>query len=283
MKSYRPNTPSRRHMSTVTYRGVLTHGSPVKPLTGNSYRAVGRNNVGRITMRHKGGGHKRLFRAVDFVQNKINIPGKVVSVEYDPNRLSFISFINYKDGDRRYILTPKSVKVGKDIITAEKASLEPGNRLLLKNIPVGTFIYNIELKPMGGGKLCRSAGNYAELVAHDAGYAHIKLPSSEVRRVPDNAWASVGSVSNEEHYLENIGKAGRSRWLGVRPTVRGSAMNPVDRPYGGGEGRQGRGTRYPKTIWGKHVDKGQKSRRPKKYSNRLIVSRRKVGKKRNAV
>src|SRR3989344_2374391 len=148
MKSYRPNTPSRRHMSTVTYRGVLTHGSPVKPLTGNSYRAVGRNNVGRITMRHKGGGHKRLFRAVDFVQNKINIPGKVVSVEYDPNRSSFISLINYKDGDRRYILTPKSVKVGKDIITAEKASLEPGNRLLLKNIPVGTFIYNIELKPM---------------------------------------------------------------------------------------------------------------------------------------
>ncbi len=264
-------------MSTVSYRGVLSHSNPVKSLTGGSYRAVGRNNVGRITMRHKGGGHKRLFRLVDFVQNKINVPGKVVSVEYDPNRSSFISLVHYKDGERRYILTPKSVKMGDELQTAEKTPIAPGNRLTLKNIPVGTFIYNIELKPMGGGKLCRSAGNYAELIAHDGGYAHVKLPSSEVRRIPDNCWASVGAVSNEEHYLEVIGKAGRSRWLGVRPTVRGSAMNPVDHPYGGGEGRQGRGTRYPKTIWGKHVGKGQKSRRPKKYSNRLIVSRRKVG------
>lgn len=280
MKSYRPTTPSRRKMSTVSYRGVLSHSRPVKAFASGFKRDVGRSDAGRITMRHRGGGHKRLFRSVDFVQNKFNMPGRVVSVEYDPNRSSFISLISYKDGERRYILTPKSVAVGAELLTSENAPLTPGNRLLLRNIPVGTFVYNIELKPNGGGKLCRSAGNYAEVVAHDAGYAHIKLPSSEVRRVPDNAWASVGAVSNEEHYLEVVGKAGRSRWLGVRPTVRGTAMNPVDHPYGGGEGRQGRGTRYPKTLWGKHVGKGQKSRRPKKYSNRLILSRRKVGKKR---
>ncbi len=270
-------------MTTVTYRGVLSKGRPEKSLTAGFRRGSGRNAQGRITMRHKGGGHKRRFRDVDFIFEKFDIPARVASIEYDPNRSGFIALVVYRDGEKRYILAPKSVAVGREIIASEKAALLPGNRLPLKHIPVGTFVYNIEVKYRGGAKLVRSAGNYAEVIAHDAGYANIKLPSTEVRRIPENAWASIGEVSNEEHHLENIGKAGRSRWKGIRPTVRGSAMNPVDHPYGGGEGRQGRGTRYPKTIWGKHVDKGQRSRRPKKYSNRLIVSRRRVGKKKEVL
>lgn len=270
-------------MTTVTYRGVLSKSRPEKSLTSGFRRGSGRNAQGRITMRHKGGGHKRRFRDVDFIFEKFDIPARVASIEYDPNRSGFIALVVYRDGEKRYILAPKSVVVGREIIVSEKAALLPGNRLPLKHIPVGTFVYNIEVKYRGGAKLVRSAGNYAEVIAHDAGYANIKLPSTEVRRIPENAWASIGEVSNEEHHLENIGKAGRSRWKGIRPTVRGSAMNPVDHPYGGGEGRQGRGTRYPKTIWGKHVDKGQRSRRPKKYSNRLIVSRRRVGKKKEVL
>lgn len=241
---------------------------------------MGRNAFGRITVRHKGGGHKRRFRAVDFMFNKIDIPGRVASIEYDPNRSGLIALVIYKDGEKRYMLAPKSVKVGQEIIFSEKAPLVPGNRLPLKNIPVGTFVYNIEIKPKGGAKLGRSAGNYAEVVAQDGGYTNLKLPSSEVRKVSENAWASIGEVSNEEHHLETIGKAGRSRWMGIRPTVRGTAMNPVDHPHGGGEGRQGRGLRRAKSMWGKPTGKGQKSRRPKKYSNQFIVSRRKVGKKR---
>lgn len=282
MKSYTPHTPSRRNMSTVTYRGVLTGVRPEKSLLLGGKRRAGRNHAGRISMRHQGGGHKRRFRMVDFhFVDKIDVPAVVKSIEYDPSRTGFIALLQYRDGEKRYALAPRSVAVGSTIITAEKAPLTPGNRLLLKHIPVGTFVYNIEVKPRGGAKLVRSAGNYAEVVAQDAGYTHIKMPSTEVRRVQDNAWASVGEVSNDEHHLEKIGKAGRARWKGIRPTVRGSAMNPVDHPYGGGEGRQGRGTRYPKTLWGKHVGKGQRSRRPKKYSNRLVVSRRRVGKKRD--
>ena len=269
-------------MSTVSYRGVLSGHRPEKTLLSGGRRRAGRNHAGRISMRHQGGGHKRRFRAVDFhFFDKVNVPAVVKTIEYDPSRSGFIALLQYRDGEKRYILAPRSVAVGSTILTAEEAPLSPGNRLLLKFIPVGTFVYNIEVKPRGGAKLVRSAGNYAEVVAQDAGYTHIKMPSTEVRRVQDNAWASVGEVSNEEHHLENIGKAGRSRWKGIRPTVRGSAMNPVDHPYGGGEGRQGRGTRYPKTLWGKHVGKGQRSRRPKKYSNRLVVSRRRVGKKRD--
>jgi large subunit ribosomal protein L2 len=280
MKKYRPTTPSRRHMTGVSYKDVLTASKPEKSLTKGFKRSVGRNSSGRITTRHKGSGHKRLYRDVDFKFDKIDIPFTVKTVEYDPNRTGFIGLVAYRDGEKRYMLLPKGVKAGDSLIVSEKAPIKPGNRLKLKNITVGTFVYNIELKPMAGARLARSAGNYAEVIAKDSGFAHIKLPSSEVRRVPEDAWASVGEVSNEESRLVNIGKAGRSRWLGIRPTVRGSAMNPVDHPYGGGEGRSGRGMRRAKSKWGKPTGIGQKTRKPKKYSNKLIVSRRKVGKKR---
>lgn len=267
-------------MSGVSYADILTASEPHKALSYGRKRYVGRNADGRLTMRHKGGGHKRLFREVDFVFDKRDIPAVVETVEYDPNRTGFISLVCYKDGERRYVLLPRSLKVGDSFIVSESAPIKAGNRLPLGKIPVGTFVYNVELKPAGGAKLGRSAGNYAEVIAQEGGYTHLKLPSTEVRKVIDTAWASVGEVSNEENHLVNIGKAGRSRWLGIRPTVRGSVMNPVDHPYGGGEGRQGRGVRFAKTRWGKHVGKGQKSRTPKKYSNVFIVSRRKVGSKR---
>jgi large subunit ribosomal protein L2 len=280
MKHYRPTTKSRRGMTTISYRKILTAKDPHKSLTSGFKRSVGRNSFGRLTTRHKGGGHKRLYREIDFKYEKFNIPAKVLTVEYDPNRSGLISLVCYKDGEKRYALLPKSMKVGDEFLVSENAEVKIGNRLPLKKMPVGTFIYNVELKPNGGAQLGRSAGNYVEVVAQDAGYTHLKMPSSEVRKVLDTCWASVGEVSNDENRLVNIGKAGRSRWLGIRPTVRGTAMNPVDHPYGGGEGRQGRGTRRAKTRWGKPVGKGQKSRYPKKYSNYLIVSRRKVGKKR---
>lgn len=268
-------------MTTSSYGEILTVSEPRKSLTAGFKRHVGRNNRGRLTTRHKGGGHKRLYREIDFVFDKRDIPAVVETIEYDPNRSGFISLVCYKDGERRYALLPKSLKVGDSFIVSENAPLRPGNRLPLKKIPVGTFVYNLELKPQGGGKLGRSAGNYAEVIAQDAGYTDVKLPSTEVRKIIDTAWASVGEVANEENRLVNVGKAGRSRWLGIRPTVRGSAQNPADHPYGGGEGRQGRGLRFAKTRWGKHVGKGQKSRRPKKYSKVFIVQRRKVGKNRN--
>lgn len=278
MKTYRPTTPSRRHQTTVSYKKVLTRSEPEKSLTYGRKRAVGRNSFGRITTRHKGGGHKRLYRMVDFMYNKHEIPAKIDSVEYDPNRSAFIGLAIYADGEKRYVVLPKSVKVGDKFIVSEKAPLTPGNRLPLKLIPVGTFVYNIEIKAGNGSKLVRSAGSFAQVVANDNGYTNIKMPSTEVRKIPENAWACIGEVSNSEYKLQNFGKAGRSRWKGIRPTVRGSAMNPVDHPYGGGEGAQGRGLRRAKSMWGKPTGKGQKSRTPKKYSNHLIVSRRKVGK-----
>jgi len=264
-------------MSNVNYRDIITKTRPEKSLTHGFRRSVGRNSAGRITMRHKGGGHKRLFREVDFLYDKHDVPAKIASIEYDPNRSAFIGLAVYKDGEKRYVVLPKSVRPGDSFIVSEKAPVETGNRLPLKNIPVGTFVYNIELKPRGGAKIARSAGIFAQVVANAEGYTNIKMPSSEVRKVNENAWASVGTVSNEEHHLENFGKAGRSRWKGIRPTVRGTAMNPVDHPYGGGEGRQGRGTKRPKTMWGK-ITGGRKTRTPKKYSNVFIVSRRKTGK-----
>jgi len=241
----------------------------------------GRNAFGRITTRHQGGGHKRCLRDVDFSYNKKNIPAKIETVEYDPFRSAFIGLAIYRDGERRYVILPKEVNAGSSFIVAPDAPLLPGNRLPLGEIPVGTFVYNIELSPEAGAVLVRSAGNFAEVVAHDAGYAQIKLPSTEIRKVSDLCWASIGAVGNEEYNLVVIGKAGRSRWMGIRPTVRGTAMNPVDHPYGGGEGKQGRGMKRAKTLWGKPSGKGQKTRTPKKYSNVFIVSRRKVGKKRN--
>ena len=264
-------------MSTVTYRGVLSGARPEKSLTSGFKRSVGRNSAGRITMRHKGGGHKRRFRDVDFVYDKKNIPATVRSVEYDPNRSAFIGLAVYKDGEKRYVVLPKSVQPGDTFLVSEKAELLPGNRLPLRNIPVGTFVYNVEIKPGGGAKIARSAGIFAQVVANAEGYTNLKMPSTEVRKVDENSWASVGTVSNEEHHLENYGKAGKSRWKGIRPTVRGTAMNPVDHPYGGGEGRQGRGIKRPKTMWGK-VTGGRKTRTPKKYSNVFIVSRTKTQK-----
>ncbi len=280
MKTYKPTTPSRRNMSGINYRDVITADKPVKALTKGYKRSVGRNAFGRITTRHKGSGHKKLFRDVDFKLDKFDIAGKVASVEYDPNRSGFIGLINYMDGERRYMLLPQTVTVGSEIITSETALITPGNRTALKNIQVGTFVYNVEIKPKGGAKLARSAGNYAEVVAKDSGYVDIKMPSSEVRKVSEECFASIGQVSNEEHHLVKLGKAGRNRWKGVRPTVRGTAQNPVDHPHGGGEGRQGRGRRRAISVYGKPTGKGQKTRTPKKYSNKLIVKRRKVGKKR---
>lgn len=282
MKSYRPNTPSRRHMTTIPYRKYITADEPHKPLTMGMKRDMGRNAFGRITVRHKGGGHKKLYRMVDFKYDKKNVPATISTIEYDPFRTGFIALVTYADGEKRYVLVPKDMKVGAKFIVSETAPVEPGNRLPLRKIPVGTFVYNIEVKPEGGSKLVRSAGSFAQVIANDAGYTHIKLPSTEVRKVHDNAWATIGTVSNDENRLVNIGKAGRSRWLGIRPTVRGSAQNPVDHPYGGGEQRTGRGLRRLKTRWGKPAGKGQKTRTPKKYSNVFLVSRRRVGKNKNA-
>lgn len=280
MRTLKPTTPGQRGASVVSYKKSLTAKRPHKSLTRGGKRDVGRNNAGRITMRHRGGGHKRRHRLIDFRYEKHDIPARVETVEYDPYRSGFIALICYQDGERRYVLLPQEVKVGDTVLSSEKAPKKPGNRMPLSKIPVGTFVYNVELKPEGGAKLARSAGNYAEVVAHDAGYAQLKMPSSEIRKVSDKAWASIGEVSNAEHRLRNIGKAGRSRHLGRRPTVRGSAMNPVDHPHGGGEGRAGRGHRRQRTKWGKPAGKGQKTRRVKKYSDKLIVSRRKVGKRR---
>ena len=279
MKIFKPTTPGRRGMTRATLTKV-TASEPFKGLTKGKKRSVGRNSQGRITTRHKGGGHKRLYRDIDFLYNKKDIPAKVETIEYDPNRSAFIALVLYADGERRYVLLPQSLKVGDVVIVSEKAPLKPGNRLRIKNIPVGTFVYNVEIKPEGGAKIARSAGNYAEVIGLDGGYTLLKMPSSEVRKVLENSWASIGEVSNEEHKLVNIGKAGRNRWLGKRPTVRGSAMNAVDHPYGGGEGKSGRGRRRAVSKWGKPTGKGQKTRTPKKYSNKLIVRRRKVGKKR---
>ena len=267
-------------MTGINYREVLTESKPLKALTKGYKRSVGRNADGRITTRHKGAGHKKLFRAVDFKMDKKDIPFKVATVEYDPNRTGFIGVVNYKDGEKRYMLLPKQAKVGDEYIVSENAKATAGNRLPLKKIQVGTFVYNVEIKPEGGAKLGRSAGNAIEVVAKDGGYVDLKMPSTEVRKVPEDCWATVGTVSNDEHHLVKIGKAGRSRWMGIRPTVRGTAMNPVDHPHGGGEGRQGRGRRKAISIYGKPTGKGQKSRTPKKYSNALIVKRRKVGKRR---
>lgn len=279
VKKYSPSTPSRRHMSVVRYKDILTTATPYKKLVKGGKRASGRNNAGRITTRHKGGGHKRRFRFVDFMYDKKDIPARIETLEYDPHRSGFIALVCYRDGERRYVLAPQKVAVGDEMIVSENAPLKPGNRLPLKAIPVGTFVYNVEIQPGAGARLARSAGNYAEVIGQDVGYTFIRLPSTEVRKIQSAAFASIGEVSNPEYRLTNVGKAGRSRWLGRRPTVRGSVMNPVDHPHGGGEGKSGRGHRRQRTLWGKPAGKGQKTRTPKKYSNKLIVSRRKVGRK----
>ena len=279
IKKYKPTSASQRQHASINYREALSGHKPTKKLLRGAKKTGGRNSYGRITTRHHGGGHKRRYRDVDFRFDKKDIPATIKSIEYDPFRSAFIGLAVYKDGEKRYVVLPQKVKVGDTFIVSETAPVTPANRLPLVKIPVGTFVYNVELKPGAGARLVRSAGNFCEVIAHDAGYAHLKLPSSEVRRVIGTAWASIGEVSNEEHRLVNIGKAGRNRWKGKRPTVRGTAMNPVDHPHGGGEGRQGRGRRRAVSMWGKPTGKGQKTRRPKKYSNVFIVSRRKVGKR----
>ncbi|HWO07572.1 MAG TPA: 50S ribosomal protein L2 [Candidatus Paceibacterota bacterium] len=279
IKTYKPTTKSQRQMSRINYRAALSGNKPHKPLLKGKKFAAGRNAFGRITMRHRGGGHKARMRDVDFRLDKKNVEARIATIEYDPYRSAFIGLAIYKDGAKRYVVVPKEAKVGDTFIISENAPVKRGNRLPLNNIPVGTFVYNIELKPGAGGKIARSAGNYAEVIAQDAGYTHLKMPSTEVRKIIGTAWATVGEASNDEHRLVNLGKAGRSRWLGRRPTVRGTVMNPVDHPHGGGEGRQGRGLRRAKTLWGRPSGKGQKTRRPKKYSNVFIVSRRRVGKR----
>ena len=279
IKTYKPVTKSLRQMSRVNYREALSGDKPLKSLLKGAKGRGGRNSFGRITVRHQGGGHKRRHRDVDFRFDKKNIPARIATIEYDPFRSAFIGLAVYQDGFKCYVVLPQGMKVGDTFVVAESAPIKVGNRLMLGNIPVGTFVYNVELKPGQGGKMVRSAGNFAEVVAQDQGYTHLKMPSTEVRRVIGTAWASVGEVSNQEHNLQNYGKAGRSRWMGIRPTVRGTAMNPVDHPHGGGEGRQGRGLRRAKSMWGKPTGKGQKTRSPKKYSNTFILSRRKVGKR----
>ncbi|MEK7520830.1 MAG: 50S ribosomal protein L2 [Patescibacteria group bacterium] len=274
MKTFKPTTASRRHMTVVNYRGVLSAVKPLKSLLKNVSKSAGRNNQGRITVRHQGGGNKKLYRLVDFKQVKLDVPARVEAVEYDPYRSAFIARILYKDGARAYILAVKDMKAGDGVVVSENAPLKPGNRLKLKNIPVGYFVHNVEIQKMKGGQLARSAGSYAEILANADGFTELRMASGEIRRLHWDNFASLGQVSNPDHGLVTIGKAGRSRWLGIRPTVRGSAMNPVDHPYGGGEGRAVRGTRRPKTKWGK-ITGGRKTRKRNRSSNKMIIKRRK--------
>jgi large subunit ribosomal protein L2 len=281
MKTYKPTSAGRRDSSAINYKEKLGSNSqkPHKALTKGMRSTGGRNSAGRTTQLYRGGGNKRTYRQVDFKFNKKDIPAVIETIEYDPYRSGFIALVLYKDGERRYVLVPQTMKVGDEFVVSETAKSKTGNRLPVGKIPVGTFVYAVEIKEGAGAVLARSAGNYAEVVAHDAGYTQIKLPSSEIRKVLSTAWASIGEVSNEEYRLVRIGKAGRARKMGLRPKNRGSARNAVDHPHGGGEGRSPRGHKRSRTKQGRPTGKGQKTRSPKKYSNKLIVSRRKVGKR----
>jgi large subunit ribosomal protein L2 len=259
-------------MTTSDYR-MLSGAKPTKSLTMRLQAHGGRNSAGRITMRHQGNGNKKLYRMVDFRQNQIGKKAVVETLEYDPYRTAFIARVKYADGKLSYILAPEHLTVGTELLVAELAPLTVGNRAQLRNIPVGYQVHNVELVPGKGGQIARSAGAYVEILANADGYTDLRLSSGEVRRVPWEGYASLGQVSNAEWNLVTIGKAGRSRWLGIRPTVRGKAMNPVDHPYGGGEGNQPRGTRKPKDIWG-NITGGHKTRNKKKRSSKLIVKRR---------
>lgn len=273
MKTYNPTSPGSRQKTTVDF-SILSKQAPQKSLLKRLKTHAGRNSAGRITVRHQGGGHKKLYRLTDFKQLKLDIPGRVEGIEYDPYRAAFLALVVYPDGARAYILAAEGMKAGDVVLSSEKADIKVGNRMRLKNILIGTEVHNIEMQPNNGGIIVRSAGSRAIVLAHEEGYTNLELPSKEVRRILWNSFASVGQVSNAEHSLTSLGKAGRSRWLGIRPTVRGTAMNPVDHPYGGGEGVQPRGTRKPKTMWGK-VTGGRKTRNKKKWSNKLIVKRHK--------
>lgn len=271
IKVYKKNTAGRRNMSIVK-PNELTDKKPEKALLSKLTKKAGRAN-GKIAVRHQGGGHKRRYRLVDFRQTKLDVPGKIVAIEKDPNRTSLIALVSYRDGDKRYILASEGMKAGLEIIASETAEIKKGNRTKLKNIPSGTIICNIEMIAGKGGQIVRSAGSGATLMAIDEKMAQLKMPSGEIRLVSKECYATIGQVSNFEHGAEIIGKAGRGRWKNKRPGVRGSAMNPVDHPHGGGEGRQGVGLKYPKTPWGRPA-LGKKTRSKKKYSNKLIVKRR---------
>ncbi len=273
IKDYKPTTPSRRHAQGYDFSDLTKDTKPLKKLTHGRFRSVGRNNQGRITSMHRGGGVKRLYRIVDFKQNKKDIPAKVASIEYDPNRTSRIALLHYRDGEKRYILAPVGLAVGDSVVTAEKTPVRPGNRMKLGNVPQGTMVHNVEIRLGQGGIIVRSAGTGAIVMAHDEGMTQLQLPSSEMRLVSSECMASIGQLSNVDHSKVWLGKAGRSRWLGRRPKVRGTAQNPVDHHYGGGEGKQGRGTRRPKTRHGK-VTGGHKTRNRKKKSGLFIVRRR---------
>ena len=272
IKHYKPTTNGRRNMSALTYEEITT-STPEKSLLVSLNKNAGRNNAGRITVRHHGGGEKRKYRIIDFKRNKDGIPGKVATIEYDPNRSANIALINYADGEKRYIIAPKGLKVGATVMSGATADIKVGNCLPLENIPVGTTVHNIELYAGHGGQLARAAGASAQILGREEKYVLVRLQSGEVRRVLGVCRATVGVVGNEDHELVNVGKAGRTRHMGVRPTVRGSVMNPNDHPHGGGEGRQPVGRKAPLTPWGK-IALGLKTRKTKKQSNALIVRRR---------
>jgi large subunit ribosomal protein L2 len=269
IKNSKPTTPSRRYHSVISFDD-LASVRPLKSLVVGKRRTGGRNNLGRIAVRHKGGGHRRLLRAIDFRRDKENVPGKVAQLEYDPNRSARIALIQYADGDKRYIVAPVGLQVGQTVIASPNADILPGNVLPLKSIPLGTGIHNVELKPGRGGQMVRSAGAVAQLMARDGGWAQVKLPSGEIRKVLEVCRATIGQVGNIEHENVSYGKAGRRRWLGIRPTVRGVAMNPIDHPLGGGEGKTS-GGRHPCTPWGVRERKTRNNKRTDKF----IVRRRK--------
>jgi large subunit ribosomal protein L2 len=274
LKTFKPTTPSQRQLVIVD-RSELHKGDPVKALTEGLRKSGGRNNHGHITARRMGGGHKRRYRLVDFKRRKFDVGATVERLEYDPNRTAFIALIRYDDGELSYILAPQRLKAGDKVVSGERCDIKPGNAMPLRSIPVGTVVHNVEMKPGRGGQIARAAGNYVQLVGRDAGYALLRLASGEVRMVRSECMATIGAVSNPDQQNINIGKAGRSRWLGKRPSVRGVAMNPIDHPHGGGEGRTS-GGRHPVTPWGKGT-KGTKTRHNKKTDG-MILRRRRTGK-----
>ncbi|MFO7769620.1 MAG: 50S ribosomal protein L2 [bacterium] len=271
LKKYKPTTPGTRFKSVSDFQEI-TSDKPFKPLTKELRRKGGRNNRGRITTRHRGGGHKRRYRIVDFKRDKRDIPAVVETLEYDPNRSANIALLKYADGERRYILAPLGLRVGDEVKAGEDADIKPGNALPLQRVPLGTFVHNVELKPGKGGQMVRGAGTAAQLMARERGYAILRLPSKETRMVPVSCYATVGQVGNTDHENQVMGKAGASRHRGRRPATRGVSMNPIDHPHGGGEGKTS-GGRHPVTPWGKPT-KGYKTRKRKKPSSRLIIRRR---------
>lgn len=276
IKKFKPTSPGRRYMTVADF-SLLTKKEPERSLLAPLHKKAGRNSHGSITVRHRGGGHKRKYRIIDFKRDKDGVPAKVHSIEYDPNRSARIALLHYADGEKRYILAPNTLKVGQEIISGPEADIVPGNALPLKNIPAGAIIHNIELKPGKGGQMVRSAGVEARLMAKEGNYAHVRLPSGEVRLVHQNCRATIGQVGNVEHENLTIGKAGRRRWQGFRPSVRGTVMNPVDHPHGGGEGKTPPG-RQPVTPWGQPTI-GYKTRKRNKTSNKMIVRRRRKKKR----